>query len=66
MILADTSLWIDFLRGTPSAAADELDDRLAEHEVLMCGPVATEILRDRHFESIADALGPLDVRLLDG
>ncbi|MEA2190330.1 MAG: hypothetical protein QOI73_451 [Solirubrobacteraceae bacterium] len=44
MILADTSVWIDFLRGTRSQAADELDRRLAEHSVLMCGPVATELL----------------------
>jgi predicted nucleic acid-binding protein len=44
MILADTSVWIDFLRGTPSAAANELDERLAAHDVLMCGPVATELL----------------------
>jgi predicted nucleic acid-binding protein len=44
MILADTSVWIDFLRGTRSQAADELDRQLAEHSVLMCGPVATELL----------------------
>lgn len=44
MILADTPVWIDYLRGTPSAAADELDERLAAHDVLMCGPVAVELL----------------------
>jgi predicted nucleic acid-binding protein len=44
MILADTSVWIEYLRGTPTAAADELDERLAAHDVLMCGPVATELL----------------------
>ncbi len=44
MILADTSIWIDYLRGTASTAADELDERLAAHEVLMCGPVAAELL----------------------
>ena len=44
MILADTSVWIDYLRGTPSPAADELDERLAAHDVLMCGPVAAELL----------------------
>ncbi len=44
MILADTSVWIDFLRGTSSTATDELDDRLAGHDVLMCGPVASELL----------------------
>lgn len=44
MILADTSVWIDYLRGTPSQAADELDSRLVAHDVLMCGPVAAELL----------------------
>lgn len=44
MILADTSIWIDYLRGVPSAAVDELDERLGAHEVLMCGPVAAELL----------------------
>lgn len=44
MILADTSVWIDYLRGSSTAAADALDDRLTEQEVLMCGPVAAELL----------------------
>lgn len=44
MILADTSVWIDYLRGTPSPAADELDARLVAHDVLMCGPVAAELI----------------------
>ena len=44
MILADTSVWIDFLRGGQSEAADELDAQLAQHAVMMCGPVATELL----------------------
>ena len=48
MILADTSVWIDFLRGAPTAAADELDRQLAQHAVLMCGPVATELLAGVH------------------
>ena len=40
MILADTSVWIDYPRGTASTAADELDARLVARDVLMCGPVA--------------------------
>lgn len=44
MILADTSVWIDYLRGTPSPTTDELDQRLAAHDVVMCGPVAAELL----------------------
>jgi predicted nucleic acid-binding protein len=44
VILADTSVWIDYLRGPSSAAGDEFDERLAAHDVLMCGPVAIELL----------------------
>lgn len=44
MILADSSLWIDYLRGVSSDAADALDERLAARDVLMCGPVAAELL----------------------
>jgi predicted nucleic acid-binding protein len=44
MILADTAVWIDYLRGTQSAGTEELDERLAAHDVLMCGPVAAELL----------------------
>ncbi len=44
MILVDSSLWIDYLRGRPSAAVDALDERLAARDVLMCGPVAAELL----------------------
>ena len=67
MILADTPVWIDYLRGTPSAAADELDQRLAAREVLMCGPVAVELLtgvdateRMRLWEAFA-AMGWADI-----
>ena len=44
MILADTSVWIDYLRGTGSPAAGAFDDRLLAHDIVMCGPVATELL----------------------
>lgn len=44
MILADTSVWIDDLRGTRSATTNAFDDRLGTRDVLVCGPVATELL----------------------
>ncbi len=44
MILADTSLWIDFLRGVRSPATEAFDERLSGRDVLVCGPVATELL----------------------
>ena len=66
MILADTSVWIDYLRGTTSAAANELDERLAAHEVLMCGPLATELLTGVGASERVRLWETLDLRLLDG
>lgn len=42
-VLADTSVWVDFLRGTDPSAAQVLDRLLAAGEVVMCGPVAAEL-----------------------
>lgn len=47
MILVDTSLWVDYLRGTPAPSVDALTERLDRNEVLMCGPVAAELLAGR-------------------
>jgi predicted nucleic acid-binding protein len=46
MILVDTSVWIEYLRGTGSLAAVELRRLLSEelNQVAMCEPVAMEIL----------------------
>lgn len=43
MILADTSIWIDFFRGR-EPAAEHLDRALQEPGVVVCGPVAAELL----------------------
>jgi predicted nucleic acid-binding protein len=46
MILIDTSVWIEFFRGTGSAATVEARRLLAERddEMAMCEPIAMEIL----------------------
>ena len=46
MILIDTSAWIEYFRGTGSAAAVEVRRLLSEEadQVAMCEPVAMEIL----------------------
>jgi predicted nucleic acid-binding protein len=67
LILADTSVWIDYLRGASSRAILEFDQRLDDHAVMICGPVAAELLtgmqakqRMRMWETFA-ALPWLDV-----
>ena len=44
-MLVDTSVWIDYLNGYASTAADALAHAIAEDEqILLCGVVLTEIL----------------------
>ena len=43
-ILADTSIWIDYLRAGRSGHAAALDDLLESREVVICGPIAAELL----------------------
>lgn len=59
MVLVDTSVWIDFLRGTSSKQADALETLLADRaDICICGVITTEILqgirKDRQFEQIQD------------
>ncbi len=44
MVIADSSVWIDFQRDPQSEAGQELDRLLAAGEVVMVGPVLTEII----------------------
>jgi predicted nucleic acid-binding protein len=46
MILLDTSVWIDYLRGLDTAATRDVRRRLVESadEIVICEPVAMELL----------------------
>jgi predicted nucleic acid-binding protein len=61
MILVDTSVWIDFLRGTPSVSAKTLETLIASRaDICICGVILTEILQgtrsDKQFAQIQDLL----------
>ncbi len=43
MILIDTSAWVEFLRGTGSAACQAVDDHLGG-DIAICNPVRMEVL----------------------
>ena len=45
MVIADSSIWIDSQRDPSSAVGMELDRLLANDEVVMVGPVLTEVLQ---------------------
>ncbi len=44
MILADTSVWIDYQRNPRSTAAPVMDSLLLNGEVVMAGPIMAEVL----------------------
>lgn len=68
MILADTSIWVEYLRTGPpppnesgsASPAEALDAAIQREQVLTCGPVAAELLagaRGRQRDELAEQLG---------
>jgi predicted nucleic acid-binding protein len=68
VILPDTSVWIDYLRATPSSSrtsasaspAEELDALIQEEQIVTCGPVIAELMagaRGRQRDELAQQLG---------
>jgi len=43
-LLIDTSVWVEYLRGSDTAVVTELDGYLDRESVLVCGPVIAELL----------------------
>jgi predicted nucleic acid-binding protein len=44
VIVADTSVWVEYLRRGERGWAWELDELLARREIVMCGPVLAELV----------------------
>jgi hypothetical protein len=72
MILVDSSVWIDYLRGAPEAEALRLDDLLAEgEETLLVGDlILMEVLRgcrsQREYDQVLKVLSALECVTLGG
>ena len=76
VLLADTSAWIEFLKGTGSAEAGRMRTAIAEREVVVIDPILLEVMAGaRHDDATrtqrlleAQKLEPLAPRLdwLDG
>jgi predicted nucleic acid-binding protein len=65
-VLPDTSIWIDYFRGTREA--DSLDRLLEEETVVSCGPVIAELLAGtspHERSTLWLALGSLELIELD-
>lgn len=70
MILVDTSVWIDFLRGTATPQADTLDGLLGVVPLAIGDLILIEVLQgcrsDREFSSVRRTLSPLHLVTLGG
>ena len=70
MILVDSSVWIDFFRGTESPEAERLDLLLGKEPLLIGDLILTEVLqgftRERDFNHANQLLGSLDLIEIGG
>lgn len=70
MILVDSSVWIDYFRGAPSAEADRLDALLGEEPLAIGDLILTEVLQgftsENDFATAKALLGTLEVVPLAG
>lgn len=70
MILVDSSVWIDFFRGTASPQAERLDALLGKEPLLMGDLILAEVLQgftsERDFNHAHRLLGSLDLIEIGG
>jgi predicted nucleic acid-binding protein len=70
VILVDTSVWIDYLRGTSTPQTDKLDSLLDSAPLAIGDLILTEVLQgcrsDREFDSVRRTLGALDLITIGG
>lgn len=70
MIVVDSSVWIDYFRGTSTAESDKLDSLLGTEQVAICDLILTEVLQgfsaERDFNQARSLLTSLEVVSLVG
>lgn len=70
MILVDSSVWIDYLRGVATNQTDRLDDMLGVEPLAVGDLILTEVLQgtttEREFKTVLRLLECLDVVPLGG
>jgi predicted nucleic acid-binding protein len=70
VILVDSSVWIDYLRGTRTAEADKLDSLLGTERLAVGDLIVAEVLQgcadDKTFNRVKDLLGAFVVVHLCG
>ena len=59
-VLADTSVWVQYLRRGRGGPAARLDDLLVQGEVVVCGPVVAELVAGTPADRRAELIGLLN------
>jgi predicted nucleic acid-binding protein len=70
VILVDTSVWVDYLRGTRTAPTDTLDTLLGSEPIAIGDLILTEVLQgctsERSFREASELFATLDFVMLGG
>lgn len=70
MILVDSSVWIDYFRGSDTGQSDKLDSRLGNEPLAIGDLILTEVLQgftqDAEFDSAASMLASLELVVVGG
>jgi predicted nucleic acid-binding protein len=70
VILVDSSVWIDYFRGRPTAQTDLLEGLLDSQEIAIGDLIFTEVLQgcrlDKEFNEVRRLLARLDLVVLGG
>jgi predicted nucleic acid-binding protein len=70
VILVDSSVWIDYFRGRPTAQTDRLEGLLDSQELAIGDLILTEVLQgcklDKEFNEVRRLLTRLDLVVLGG
>ena len=65
MLLADTSAWVEFLRGTGSAEARRMREAIADGEVVVIDPILLEVMAGARRDGVARTQRLLEAQHLE-
>ena len=65
MLLADTSAWVEFLKGTGSAEAKRMRAAIAERDVVVIDPILLEVMAGARRDDVARTQRLLEAQHLE-
>lgn len=65
MLLADTSAWVEFLKGTGSGQARRMREAIAEREVVVIDPILLEVMAGARHDDVARTQRLLEAQHLE-